>query len=645
VRFTLLPAFAAALACTREAPPARPKPRPPTIHVFSEPAPVAAVAASGSTVLTGSAQGLDRWDVAGGQRRRLGPAEGIPAGVRALALDRSGGVWFATDAGGGRLDLETERVDPLPPPPAPLAAVPAGIRALAPDGKGGVWIGARAGLFHAGEGGWQPTGLRREVTALHLAPDGTLWIGTRDGLVERNVGGVLTPAREGILLTSVTAIADGPDGALTVAGKDARGDDRIAVLLDGAFTTYRLSIDARVEAAAGARRVLLLVTSAGLLSLSLPEHGLVGLHRNGVQLLHVTGKRKRPPYAVGRVLDQGLPRDITSAAAAGDTLYLGTRALGTSRVVVTRAGAAISHLRPRELIAGARGLSVACASATDCYVATGGTATWRFDGRAFTPFRIDERPVIGLAFVRSPGGELLALYREPAERRLHVARLDGDTFVSRGELRVETPGGATLVSFARFAPDGLLWLGLSYVDGDGDERPYGVALVNLDLGAVSYHREADQKVGVMPVPNDVVDVAFHGDVAWFASGSGAARLRGEEVRVWTEADALKSEILHGVVVTAAGQVFVASASGVGVFDGERWSYPRPLALVAHAIALGKGGRVWLATERGLVAYEDGKTSRYDRRAGLLDDRVFDVAVDDAGRVWARGTDGLSLVLP
>jgi hypothetical protein len=615
------------------------------IQVFTEPSAVSAVTAVGGAVFVGTSQGLDRWEVGSGKRRRLGVAEGVMgSAVRALGLERGGKLWFATDAGVGRLDLETDKAEMMPAPPAPLATALSGLRALEVDPKGGVWVGATSGLFHADVGGWSPTSFRQEVTALHPGLNGALWIGTRDGVVERNVGGVFSPVKAGITIRTVVAIAEGPDGAAVVVGNDDEGKPRIAAWLDGGFTTYRLSVDAAIGGAAHREGGLVLATSGRLLTLYTPDSGAVGLVRNGVSLLHVAGKRKRPPYVVG-TSDLSIPPEITALAASGTSVYLGTRTLGTTRLSFEKQGGNISHLRPRELVSGARSLTVACASRDECFVATGGIAAWRYDGRSFAPLAVDKKPVITLAVVRSPQGEVLALYREPSERRVHVARLVKGSFASLTELKVETPSGATLLSFAKFAPDGLLWLGLSYVDADGDTRPYGVAIVNLDLAAVSYHREADKKTGVLPVPNDVVDVAFQGDETWFASGSGAARLKGERIQVWTEADALKSEILHGIVATEGGVVFVASTSGVGEFDGTRWTYPPALSVITNALARGLDGKLWLATDRGLLAWDGAKSMRYDRRNGLLDERIFDVAVDMSGRVWARGVDGLSLLTP
>jgi hypothetical protein len=303
-----------------------------------------------------------------------------------------------------------------------------------------------------------------------------------------------------------------------------------------------------------------------------------------------------------------------------------------------------------ELVTGAVDLTVACAAPNDCYVATGSDHTWRFDGASFRAIQVAPEPsTITLAVVHSPDGNVLALYRTPGERQLRVARLDGGVFNAMAEISIETPGGVTGLAFARFSADGLLWLGLMYLDEENEARPYGVATVDLTIGAVSYHHERrgndSKKTGILPVPNDVVDAAFLDDEIWFASASGAARLRGEELTVYTEAEGLESEILHGVVATEGGLVFVATTGGVEVFDGTRWTNPKVLRMVVRGITRGKDGRLWMATDRGVVAYDGQRTQRVDRRAGLLEDRVEDIDVDHQGRVWARSRQGFSLITP
>src|SRR5262249_18726120 len=151
----------------------------------------------------GTTLGLDRWD-GEGKWRRLGAGEGVAGTpVRALALAPAGKLWFATDAGVGRWDVETEKATMMPAPPAPLAAAVTGLRALAVNKAGGAGVGGTAGLFHVDSDGWKPTAFRTEVTALHATRNGELWLGTRDGMAERNAAGVFTNQREGCTLKNV----------------------------------------------------------------------------------------------------------------------------------------------------------------------------------------------------------------------------------------------------------------------------------------------------------------------------------------------------------------------------------------------------------------------------------------------------------
>jgi len=53
--------------------------------------------------------------------------------------------------------------------------------------------------------------------------------------------------------------------------------------------------------------------------------------------------------------------------------------------------------------------------------------------------------------------------------------------------------------------------------------------------------------------------------------------------------------------------------------------------------------VWMATERGIAAWDGQKVRRVDTRRGLAENLVLDVAVDQFDRVWARGPGSLTLI--
>jgi ligand-binding sensor domain-containing protein len=120
---------------------------------------------------------------------------------------------------------------------------------------------------------------------------------------------------------------------------------------------------------------------------------------------------------------------------------------------------------------------------------------------------------------------------------------------------------------------------------------------------------------------------------------------GDKVAVWNEAEGLRSEMLRGVACSAAGLVYLAAADGVATFDGARWAYPRLLAQEANDIEIGADGRLWLATDRGLAVYDGARLRRVDARRGLAENRIYDLAIDQFGRVWARGSQSLGIVSP
>ena len=193
-------------------------------------------------------------------------------------------------------------------------------------------------------------------------------------------------------------------------------------------------------------------------------------------------------------------------------------------------------------------------------------------------------------------------------------------------------------------------MALSYLKGRRRIVPFGVAAVDLEMGAVWYHRASFDKrlgrQGILPVPVDVSGIAFMGqDTIWLASSQGATRVIGEEIKTFIEADGLRSELLRGVLCTSGGMVYTASSRGLGAWDGETWTYPPELRTSINDLALGKRGRLWLATDRGLGVYDGARVRRLDTRRGLLENRLLDVESDNLGRIWAMSESGLVLVNP
>jgi streptogramin lyase len=607
----------------------------------------------------GTNHGLDRFDLRTSDVVHYGFADGL-AGDRIVDVAVAGRmlIWVLTEAGLSRLDPSTGEFTAVPPPPAFQGS----FQSLDLDPVGGVWLGSTSGLFR-GEPQGEISSARfgKPISALLSARNGDLWMGVRGGLVVRRPHGVFEElgAAQGLRLQTIERIIEWPSGGLLVFGQDGEGRPRIAVREGDAFVTYRPSPETRLLGVAVRPTDVVLLTPDRLYSLTLPHRGARVLRRAGMHLVPET-KGRRSPYEVS-LLDVAVPGGASAIAAYDGEILLGTAGMGTERVATRREDRVeVSWLRRRDLVRDAVDLSVACLSQDECYLATGTARGWRYDGRSFASFSLEAgetgvEPVI-LAFVRAPDGSVLALYQherhERHERRsmVRVLRLEEAGFAPLRDLQLETPGGLVGLTFAKFSPDGYLWVGLQTRDEEGEVRSWGVASMDLGVGEVMYHREevgdAQTRRGVLPVPRNVTDVTFVSeDELWFATINGAARLVGQQVTVFTENDGLESEILHGIVSTSGGMVFVASSRGVGEFDGARWTFPRALRVPAHALAHGADGRLWMGTDHGLLAYDGSRLIRVDRRRGLLDDEVYDVAADHLGRLWTRGVQGVSVVDP
>ncbi len=630
---------------------------PSRVDAHTESAAVAAMVVAPPWLLVGSPSGLVRWDLRSGDALRVGAEQGFPGGpVRALALTSDGSqAWVATGGGLARFNVSQGVVTLLTAPPPGLAGAIADLRALAIDPAGGVWVGAKAGLFHSDtSGAWLGAGFTRPVGSLWADPAGDLYLGTETGLVVRHLDGSFTElgAAQGCALANVSFFVTAPDGSPVVVG-DAPGskNSALALRVGSKFETYRPSPGVRFSAGTRQLDTLVLASESRLYRLSSARGGARTLRRDGARLVAVAGGQ-RSPFQV-RPSDASLPPGVTMLAAIGDELFVGTRAVGTARYPagVTRP----RWLRRADLVEGAQFLSVACAAERSCYVATGGRRLWRWDGAGFTSVDLPGATRV-LAAVRSPGGDVHALFLVgDDEHKLHVAKLVGRQFKPSMIMPIGTPGPLSGFSFARYSDDALLWVGLLYTDGDHETRPYGVATINLELGVVTYHRQGEtaSKLHILPVPSDVTDVSFDradsGDRmdVWFSTSSGAAHLAlpSERVDIYSEAEGLESEILHGIAVSSGGVVYVATSRGVGTFDGERWSFPRLLALAAASVAVGVDGRLWIATDRGVVIFDGARTQRVEARAGLLSEPIDRVQIDPYGRVWTLSAQGIGIITP
>lgn len=658
-------------ACPSPPPPVAPTPVRAKVHLraFTETSPVLAVAQVGAFTFVNKAATLERWS-ADGQVLELSGTHGLPgAQVLGIAADaKRGWLWVATDGGLGYYDTRRETFEqlassplagelgmaatpptlisglPIAAPPPPRAAPVPVTLAAAVDG--GVWIGHPRGLHYASaKGGWTSTPIADPIKTLHAARDGWLWIGSDRGLIGRDPSGKtfrFGPA-EGCEVVTVRWLGAAPDSGVIAVGEDAGGRQRVAIGRAGAWSSYKLSPNVRWNAGATVGDVLVVMTSDGLYGVRAgaaprPEP----LTRNGARLLPVSARADA--FHIVR-LATPLPAGAQVLAATDRELLVGTQELGVAKVALEGVRP-IGWLRRAAMLDGAGSLTVHCHAKDDCWIATGAPHAWRWRGGTFVAAGPPDDVV--LAMVRGERGALYGLHRKPDARAIEISRIENEVWTPLG-VTLQTPGPDPEVSFARIAPDGQLWVGLRYED-EGDMVPWGIATVDLAIGAVAYHHASldpgERKRGVLPVPTGVVDAAFLGDdEVWMASRQGAVRMIGEQVKVWNEALDLQSELLNAVAVSPGGLVFVATPDGVGTFDGERWRFPPELRFATNDLALGPSGRLWLATERGVAIWDGKKVRRLDVRRGMVENEILDVTLDELGRVWTRGPRSLAVITP
>lgn len=110
--------------------------------------------------------------------------------------------------------------------------------------------------------------------------------------------------------------------------------------------------------------------------------------------------------------------------------------------------------------------------------------------------------------------------------------------------------------------------------------------------------------------------------------------------VWTTRDGLPHNLVHNMVQTPDGYLWVATWEGVARYNGrefhifDRGTVPELRDNGIRALRLARDGGLWLGTSRGGVTrYRAGEWKTYTRKDGLAQDEVMDLLEDRDGRLW------------
>lgn len=611
------------------------------------------LAPAGRFVFVGTDTDLERWDLDGGVLT-LSADHGLSGShIAALVPDPDRRwVWILTEGGLGHYDASAELYSEMPPPPASVgidfgALAKEATASVAPADDGGAWLASLHGLVYvSARGGWVSTPIKDPIRALARDHAGWLWVAAKGGLIARKPNGetVRIGSGQGLAISEPRLLVELAGDRMLVIGADADGHDRLAFGKQLSWVTYRALPDVHWDAAARRGPGAVVMGGDRVYRISPADVAQVRpLARDGMRLVPLAGDGSTE-WVIDPI-NLVVPPGAVTVGSADDHLLIGTRDLGTARY---REGDAHPRdwLRRKQMFEDATTLSVACARAQDCWIATGARQAWHWTGNGFAAGGPDQ---VVLAVVRDPSGPIFALHRGSSENEIHLSRIEGTTWAPIAKVALSTPGTGPEVSFARFAAAGSLWVGLRYHDGI-ERRAYGLAIVDTATGKTAYHRTeaefgaADKKAAKMfPIPVGVVDADVHGDTAWFATNEGVARLVGGEVKLWTEADGLRSELARAVTIAPDGNVIIATGAGAGVWNGTAWDFPAALRFEINDVVATRNGQVWMATERGIAAWDGKKVRRVDMLRGLAENQMIDVAADQFDRVWARGPGSLTLI--
>ena len=630
-----------------------------------------AVADGGPWVAVATRTGVLRWNTQTGKYALLATNPKKAPRFSAIAIDKNQVIWAAGSE--ELVRIEGERIEHLSRPP-----VGPFVSALIAFDDDRLWAAGPEGIARLSRGVWETALADTAITALALGPSG-LWIGTSGR-------GVLRIGRSGDRIEHfgplqgcetdvVRGLAINEQG-LVIVGEGPNGP-RMAFFNGERFFSYRLDQAQPPSWAARAGSELAIGSQSSYFTLRLDGNGKAGdpavirpatspttnldpevlpfsTAATGAAFDHApvptkpaNGEGKFPPPPIELIPGPAaLPEGLTSVGNSSAGLLVGTRFLGVERIE----NGVPRPLRAANLLHGAKRLFVACTSAAsdECFVATGGPRAYRFDGETFDPAAIDsEQGSSILAVLRDPRNQVVAVHRGAHDRLLRISVVSEGRWTPVTFSPIEVPAGIPEVTFARFSPNGHLWMGLSYVDQDGDERPYGAVELELEFGQVRYHGRT-HATAQLPIPDDVTAMHFlSAEDAWLATRSGVGHLTGANLKMFTENEGLASEFLRDIAPGPSGEIWVASKSGTGRYDGNRWIFPKLGAFFPPSTSLVSDGRgqVFIGTDRGVYCQGSCDSQAIDMKSGLLDNAVLDLDVDLRGRVWVLTRNGLTIIDP
>lgn len=538
---------------------------------------------------------------------------------------------------------------------------------------GTVWLCGLGGLARRTGGAWETFGEPVRCTDLAATPEGSLWVGTTRGLWfvegdvirEHPIGGGMPEGyvREivPVLPGQIMAILQGPNDAqlgfwdgerwygYTVRGLDGqavglvrRGHDvllvsqnrilAIAPRGEGVPLTPLSSAEGSVRSFRATTQ-----TAAEHEPGDLPDADVLQEPKRLADVPENAPRVQAPSFVV-RALDVELPGLAYRAFVQDADAFV---AIANGGVIHLPGDAHPRHLTSRTLVP-EEDLQLATDPRGVVWALSRERHLAKFVNDRLRRSRLPEGHV-AQALATGPQGAYLAT-RTPEEDPsvVHVfvnASGSWNPLVTR---TLELPTELVEIPFMGVGMDGHVWLALQVRRDEGSgTRMRGAAVLDPNAeGVVYHHRGADREAGGLPLPDEVSAVAFDTDNAWFSTLSGLVRVGASQAVVFGEARGVRGEVVTDAVV-GQGEIWLASAEGLGRYDRSEFDYGQPRDVQAarpSRLAIDAAGHLWAIANDELILHEGDQWRILERGDELPDVALRDIEVDGAGRVWILAED-------